>query len=244
MHESELARKDPTPTDISPTGGVRRWPSKPRHPIEDVARDHRFGHSPTWRASAKTTADDRFVPKEGVLYPGLPMIACLRLPSTAADLLHRVDGAIPSARPWSPSRHPGRLGRRDHDGRAPCSGRLVERDRVVGRIRRDPGDVGVERLDQSDASRCVIDRRLGQHVGHDHPRPIDAEMELLPAALATTAVLGRGSFPFAHDGETRAIDDEMDRPLGRDAVQPDVQVPTPTRQRGVVGRLEISVHQR
>ena len=170
------------------------------------------------------------------------MIASLLLPPTEADLLHLSDGAIPSARPWSPSRHPCRLVRRDHDGRAPCSGRLVERDRVVGRVGCDPCDVGVERLDQADAGRRVIDSRLGQHMGHDHTRPVDAEMELLPAALAATAVLGRSSFTFAHDREARAIDDEMDRPLGRDAVQPDVQVPTPARQRGMVGRLEGGVH--
>ena len=34
----------------------------------------------------------------------------------------------------------------------------------------------------------------------------------------------------------------MYRPLDRDAVQPDGQVPTPARKRGVVGRLEIDVH--
>ncbi len=67
-------------------------------------------------------------------------------------------------------------------------------------------------------------------------------MELLPASRAATAVLGRSPFPFAHNREARAIDDEMDRPLGRDAVQLDVQVPTPARQRGVVGRVEVGVH--
>ena len=72
-------------------------------------------------------------------------------------------------------------------------------------------------LDQADASRRVIDSRLGQRVGHDHTRPVDAEMELLPASLAATAVLRRGPFTFAPNREARAIDDEMNRPLGRDA---------------------------
>ncbi len=171
------------------------------------------------------------------------MIASLLLPPTAADLRHLLDRAIPSARPWSPSRHTGRLVRWDHDGRAACRGRIVERDRVVGRVGRDAGDVGVERLDQADAGRRVIDGRLSQRVGDDHAGPVDAEMELLPASLATTAVLRRGPFPFAHDREARAIDDEVDRPLGRDAVQGDVEVPTPARQRGVVGRFEIDVHE-
>ena len=68
-------------------------------------------------------------------------------------------------------------------------------------------------------------------------------MELLPPALAATAVLRRDPFTFAHNREARAIDDEMERPLSRDAVQLDVEVPTPARQRGVVGRFEVDVHQ-
>ena len=170
-------------------------------------------------------------------------IAGLLLPPTAADLLHLLDRAIPSARPWSPSRHTCRLARWDHDGRTPCRGRSVERDRVVGRVSRDACDVGVERLDQADGGRRVIDRRLGQRVGHDHTQPVNAEMKLLPAPLAPTAVLRRGPFTFAHNRKARAIDDEMDRPLDRDAVQLDVEGPTPARKRGMVGRFEIDVHQ-
>ena len=104
------------------------------------------------------------------------MIASLLLPPTAAECLHLLDRAIPSARPWSPSRHPGRLVRWDHDGRAPRRGCMVECERVVGRV-------------------------------------------------------------------GRAIDDEVERPFGRDAVQRDVEVPTSARQRGVVGRCEIDIHQ-
>ena len=68
-------------------------------------------------------------------------------------------------------------------------------------------------------------------------------MELLPAPLAPTAVLRRGPFTFAHNRNARAIDDEMDRSLDRDAVQLDVEGLTPARKRGVVGRFEIDVHQ-
>ena len=83
------------------------------------------------------------------------------------------------------------------NGRAPCRGRLVERDRIVGPVGRDACDVGVERVDQADAGRRGIDRRLGQRVGDDHTRLVDAQMELLPASLAATAVLRRGPFTFA-----------------------------------------------
>jgi hypothetical protein len=41
-------------------------PDQLGHLIQEVARDHRLAHSPAWRASAKTTADDRFVPEEGL----------------------------------------------------------------------------------------------------------------------------------------------------------------------------------
>jgi hypothetical protein len=79
-------------------------------------------------------------------------------------------------------------------------------------------------------------------VGHDHTRPVNAEMELLPASLAETAVLRRGPFTFASNSEARAIDDEMDPPFRRDTAQLHVKVPTPARKRGVVGRLKIDVH--
>lgn len=112
------------------------------------------------------------------------MIARLLLPPSAADLLDLRDRAIPRARPWSASRHTRRRVRGDHDGRAPCRSRLVERDRVVGRVCRDAGEASVDGTDEFDSRRCVIDRRVGQGVGDDHARSVDAQMQLLPAARA------------------------------------------------------------
>ena len=74
VHESKLTSR-PNPGVNSPTNTVRLRATKLGHLVEGVARDHRLGHAPPWRASAKTTADDRFVPKEGILHLGLPMIA-------------------------------------------------------------------------------------------------------------------------------------------------------------------------
>jgi hypothetical protein len=97
VHESKPTRTRPLPRGNSLTNTVRFRATTFGHLIQDVARDHLLGYSPAWRASAKTPADDRFVPKEGVLHSGLPMVANLLLPPTAADLLHLRDRAIPRA---------------------------------------------------------------------------------------------------------------------------------------------------
>ena len=67
-----------------------------------------------------------------------------------------------------------------------------EGDRVVGRVRRDAGDVASCRADQIDAHGRVVDRRLGQRMRNDHAGTVDTQMELLPASYATPAVF-RGS---------------------------------------------------
>ena len=121
--------------------------------------------------------------------------------------------------------------------------RIVEGQRVVSRVRRDAGHVVVDRLDQLDARHGVIDRRSGQRLGHDHTRSVDAEMELPPASLAPSSVLRGGPFAFAHNREARAIDDEIDRALGWETGQLDREVLAPPRERGVVGRFEVNVHQ-
>jgi hypothetical protein len=96
VHESKLTCGRPAEKQL-PTNTVRRRPTKFGHLIQDVARDRCLGHSPAWGASAKTTADNQFVPKEGVLHPGLPMVASLLLPPPAADLLHPLNRTIPRA---------------------------------------------------------------------------------------------------------------------------------------------------
>ena len=105
-----------------------------------------------------------------------------RLPASPSSLLDRQDRAITSARPRSVSRHVGRTRRRNHDGRATRTGGLVKADRIVGGIRRHPSESAVDRLDQRDANRRVVDARLRQGPGDDHTRSVDTEMPRLPAS--------------------------------------------------------------
>ena len=58
VHDLKLTDSDPNPDANSPTNTVRLRPTKLGHLIQDITRDHRLGHSPAWRASAKTTPDD------------------------------------------------------------------------------------------------------------------------------------------------------------------------------------------
>ncbi len=173
VHESTLARTVPT-TGASSTDRVRSWAAHVGHRIQHVAREQRFDRSPAGCPGSKTSADDRLVPEECVLDSRLLMVSCRRLPPSPSDSLHLVDRAITSARPRPASGHPGRLGWRNHDGRAPCTGRIVEGDRVVGRVRGDSRDVGVDGFDQLDACRRVIDRRFRERVSDDHTGVIDA----------------------------------------------------------------------
>ena len=151
----------------------------------------------------ESLSEDRRVPEEGVLHVGLLMVAGHLLPPPATDCLHRRDGAIPRTRPWSPARHTRRPVRWNDDGLATSSRGLVDGDRIVGRVSRDTRDVVVDRLDQADASGRVIDRRIGQRVGHDRTPLVDAEMELLPAALAEAAVFRSSPFSLAHNRQSR-----------------------------------------
>jgi hypothetical protein len=80
VHESESG------TDFCPCltnwllHGERLWPTKFEHPIQDVARDQRFSFLRFGMTSTEPVTDDRLVSEEGVLNPGLSMIARLLLP--------------------------------------------------------------------------------------------------------------------------------------------------------------------
>ena len=119
---------------------------------------------------------------------GILSLSKTLLPPTAADLRHLLDRAIPRARPWSPSRHTCRFVWGHHDGRAPCRGRIVERDCVVDR---DAGAIGVERRDQAAAGCRVICRRLRPRVGHDILRGGSARWCLCPPATRTCVSVHR-----------------------------------------------------
>ena len=87
----------------------------------------------------------------------------------------------------------------DHDGRASRTGRIVECDGVVGRIRGHARDIPDHLLDQTDARRCVIGCRLSDRLGYDHAGAVDTEMQLLPATLAAVPVFRCGPLALADD---------------------------------------------
>ena len=101
----------------------------------------------------------------------------------------------------------------------------------------------VRLLDKTHARRGVIGRRLGQRLGNDHAGSVDTEMELLPASLAASPVFRRGPFALADDRQARAVDDEMKRPPGRNAIENEIEALTPPRERGVIWRFEVGAHQ-
>ena len=186
----------------------------------------------------RTVSDDRFVAKDSVLHASLPLVSRRLLPSSTSQSLHSCDRPIPRTRPWSPPRHRRRLGRRNHDPGTSRPGRLVERDGLVGGVRGHARDVPVHLLDQTDAGRRVIGCRLRDRLGNDYAGAVDTEVQLLPAALAAGPVLYGGPLAFADDRQSCAIDDEMHRSLGRNAIECQIEMLTPTRERRVIRCLE------
>ena len=157
---------------------------------------------------------------------------------------HVRDRAISRARPRPTPRHPRGLGRWNHDSRVTHPRRFVERDRIVGRVSGHPCDLIVDRLNEVDANGRGIHRRLGQRVSDDHARSINSKMQRLPASVAASTVFHRSPFAFAHNRQSRAVDDEMDGSSRWDAAEFNRERLTSSGERGVVGGCEIDTHQR
>ena len=203
----------------STTDAVRLRPPELGHPVQDVARENGFGGLPRWGARSKTISNDRLVAEEAVFHPRLLVIACLVLPPSATDLVQSADRTIASSRPRSSTRDPSGPLRGDDDDRATRLGRPVDRERVVGGVRRHARDVAVDRVDQRHADRCVIEMLVGQGLSHDHPRAVDTEVELLPATPAASPAFHGGPFALADDGQACAVEDKMDAAAGRGPVE-------------------------
>ena len=171
------------------------------------------------------------------------MVARRLLPLPSSDVLHPPDRPIASTRPRSPSGHTCRFGRWHHNLRATRTRGIVEGDRVVGGVRRDARHVAVDRRDQIDARRRVIERRLGQDFGDDHTRSVDRNMELLPATRAASAVFRGGPFAFADYRESRAVDDEVHGFAPWDSTKGELEVLAAPRERRLIGRGKIEAHQ-
>ena len=110
--------------------------------------------------------------------------------------------------------------RRHHDPCATGGRRVVEGDRVVGRIR----------------------GRLRERLSDDNTGAVDTERQLLPAPLPAAAVFGGGPFALAEDRQARAVDDEMHRLLDRDVIERDLELLAPPREHCMVRRLKIGLH--
>ena len=160
-------------------------------------------------ARSKALPDDQLVPEEGVLHTGLLMVARVLLPLSPSSLLHLSDRAVARGRSWSPSRHGGCPGRWNDDRRATRTRSLVDATRVVGRVRREAGDVAFDRVDQIEGRRRVVNMPAGQGVSDDHARSVDAQMKLLPAAYTASAMFHGRPFTFTHSREPGTVDDEM-----------------------------------
>ncbi|AMY09492.1 hypothetical protein LuPra_02709 [Luteitalea pratensis] len=188
MHGSTPGSQLSPSADSSPTRRRRLRPAKLCHPVQDAAREARLDLPATYTAGAKSVANDGLVAEEGVLHTGLPMVARGLLSLASPERFHVGDRAIarPGARPTS--RDPGRHGRRHDHPRVSRARGLIEGDRVVGRVRRDAGDLASCRSNQVDTHRPVVGRRFGEGMRDDHAGAVDTQMKLLPASCTTPAV--------------------------------------------------------
>jgi hypothetical protein len=74
VHESKSGHSSATLQLLSGSNREGFWHSKIRHPIQDVAGDHRLGFLRLWMPSTKPWTNDCLVPKESVLHSGLVMV--------------------------------------------------------------------------------------------------------------------------------------------------------------------------
>ena len=209
LRGSKTDPQRPLPTDPLTTDSVRRRPTKLSHLIEDVTCEDGLRLLPRPTARSKALPDDQLVPEEGVLHTGLLMVARVLLPLSPSSLLHLSDRAVARGRSWSPSRHGGCPGRWNDDRRATRTRSLVDATRVVGRVRREAGDVAFDLVDQIEGRRRVVNMPAGQGVSDDHARSVDAQMKLLPAAYTASAMFHGRPFTFTHSREPGTVDDEM-----------------------------------
>ena len=118
------------------------------------------------------------------------------------------------------------------------------RRRIVGRIRNTASDVAFDSVEQLTHLCRVIGVPFSHDLGNDDARAIDSEVQFLPPPLALAAVLRSGPFAVAHDRESGAVDDLVDRLARRYAAKGDVQALAATGECRVIGCDEVHVHQR
>ena len=125
-------------------------------------------------------ANDRLVSEEGVLHLGLLVVARFLAPLATPDLLYSPDGTIAIA--GSPRSLCCPSWRND-DFRIPRFCGVVDRDRVVGGVGCEAHDVILNRGEEIESSIRIVRVPIGQELGDDHARSIDAQMKFLPRAF-------------------------------------------------------------
>ena len=99
--------------------------------------------------------------------------------------------------------------------------------------------MSIHLVDQTDPRHRVLGRRLSQRAGHDHTGPVHAEMALPPAASPSAALCRRGPRTGADDGQSGAVNDEVQAGARAGAPKRAGEILTASRERGVIGCREI-----
>jgi len=82
----------------------------------------------------------------------------------------------------------------------------------------------VEALDQFDGRRRVVDSALGQRVGDDDTRSVDAQMGASSSRASRLRHASPWPLAFAHDRQSCAVDDQMQALARRDSSTREVEM--------------------
>ena len=170
------------------------------------------------------------------------MVPWRLLPAAPSELLHQRDRPIPRGRPRAVPRDVRRLGRWDDHRRTPRPRRFVDGDRVIGGVSGDAHERTLNRIEQIEGGGRILARRLGQRVDTDHAGLIDAKVELPSATPAAATVFRSSPLTCSDDGQTRAVEHEMEALAGRDRSQTAPQMLTAPGERRRVGGGEVEAH--
>ena len=89
----------------------------------------------------------------------------------------------------------------------------------MGGVSGDAHERAIHRGEQIEGGGRIITRRLGQRVDEDRAGLIDAEVELPPATPAAATVFRGRPLTCPDEGQTRAVEHEMEALAGRDPSQ-------------------------
>ena len=119
------------------------------------------------------------------------------------------------------------------------SGRPASTQTSLGRF---VAPYALDHGEQIEGSGRIITRLLGQRVDTDHAGLIDAKVELPPATPAAATVFRGGPLTCPDDGQTRAVEHEMEALAGRDRSQTASQMLTAPGERRIVEGGEVEAH--